>query len=346
MDETSGNIKLTTEGSFRTSEYPSYNGKIITALNGEAGGVRYVITDGDSRDYLQIIDLYSGKSTEYLTLPSEHGGPELIVAFLGKDDDTPSAANDLGRVVYSAGEPQGELAQLYLGLLDRTPDELGYEHWQDAVATGTSLQRVAQDILTSSEFRTSHGDIDSKSDAQFVSLLYDVVLGRTAGENEVALWTPSLAQGASRGEVAFAIASSAESVAEDAGLFADGIFVPDPIASDVARLYYGILDRAPDIAGLESWTEAVKAGISLRTVAQSFLSSPEYVRDFGSPNDADFIGDLYEGGLGRSPVAGETAAWRTALAEQSRADVALAVSQSVEAQNHHLSDIELGWHFA
>ncbi|PIU11731.1 DUF4214 domain-containing protein, partial [Methylobacterium sp. CG08_land_8_20_14_0_20_71_15] len=122
-------------------------------------------------------------------------------------------------------------------------------------------------------------------------------------------------------------------------------FVPDHVAGDVARLYYGLLDRAPDADGLQAWTAKVQGGASELSVAQAILDGPEYAAGFAGLSDTAFLTHVYDGALGRSPDAAGLAHWQAALTGgQSRAAVALGIAESPEAKAYLLPAIELGWH--
>jgi hypothetical protein len=117
--------------------------------------------------------------------------------------------------------------------------------------------------------------------------------------------------------------------------FTDGVGVFDPTgtAEDVARLYYTAFHRGPDLAGLEAWTaEMDTAHVPLSAVANSFATSPEFIQDYGSLSDADFVAQLYRNALGRPADAAGAQQWNSALASgMSRGAVTMAFAISQEA---------------
>ncbi|KAB1079444.1 DUF4214 domain-containing protein [Methylobacterium soli] len=158
-------------------------------------------------------------------------------------------------------------------------------------------------------------------------------------------WVSALDQGTSRADVVTVFAFSAENLEGLQPAFEQGVFTPDLDASSVARLYYGMLDRAPDQGGLQALTGAVESGVSLQGVVQGVLNSPEYAAKFADLSDAAFIEALYDGALGRAPDAVGAQSWLAALTQgTSRAEVAVGITQSAEAQQHLLPQIEMGWH--
>jgi len=108
-----------------------------------------------------------------------------------------------------------------------------------------------------------------------------------------------LENGASRQSVAVGIALSKEEQGDLAPTFQTGVFVPSQSDAEVARLYYGVLDRPPDASGLAFWENAISQGTSPTTIATDLINSPESTTKFGSPSDAQFVNALYEGALGR-----------------------------------------------
>jgi hypothetical protein len=125
------------------------------------------------------------------------------------------------------------------------------------------------------------------------------------------------------------------------------VYVADPSETAVARLYYGLLDRAPDSGGLEAWSSAAKTGASITSIAQGFLNSSEYASSHSGLTDQQYVTELYADALNRSPDAMGEENWLSALASGStRAEVAVGIAESTEAQAHLAGKVEFGWHLA
>jgi hypothetical protein len=156
-----------------------------------------------------------------------------------------------------------------------------------------------------------------------------------------------LNSGASRADVALGIALSPEHVADIQPSLIAGVFAPDPDASNVARLYYGLLGRAPDANGLTGWTNVLEQGASLSSVVQGFMNSAEYQNLHAGMTSAQFIDSLYVNALGRHAEPSGLQGWMDALTGgTSQTTVAAGIVESLEAQQHHLVQIEAGWLFA
>lgn len=63
--------------------------------------------------------------------------------------------NDLAQSAWPVGRLRGQVnvAMTYIGLLDRGPDQSGWDFWVRAVNTGTSPQRLIEQFLASTEYR-------------------------------------------------------------------------------------------------------------------------------------------------------------------------------------------------
>ncbi len=76
--------------------------------------------------------------------------------------------------------------------------------------------------------------------------------------------------------------------------FSDGVALSDPngVAEVVTHLYQAVLGRAPDLAGLQAFTNAVNSGaVPYATIGDSFVAAalPEDTARYGSLNDTQFV---------------------------------------------------------
>ena len=89
-----------------------------------------------------------------------------------------------------------------------------------------------------------------------------------------------------------------------------------PTTGNITELYSAAFGRAPDVPGLAYYQQSLAANpkLSLTTLAQQFLASPEYqnnsAHDYAqtTAGDTQFISDLYTNLLHRAPGSGD-AAW-------------------------------------
>jgi hypothetical protein len=244
-----------------------------------------------------------------------------------------------GSLQYSASGTGGVVYGLYKGLLGRAPDPLGLEAAAAALAGGGAPAALAGGILGSAEYANRNGG--APSDAAFVSSLYLNALNRAPDAQGQAYFLGELGAGVSRAAVATQIATSGEAQAVLSPTFSAGIAVTDAASAQVARLYYGVLGRAPDSAGLAALQPVAKAA-GAASVAQAMLSSQEYATHFGALSDGAFIDSLYVGALSRHADSAALTYWGGQLATAGRAQVAVQISQSTEAQVHLVGVIEQG----
>src|SRR5207302_8186348 len=134
--------------------------------------------------------------------------------------------------IWSSAEHRGlEVDRLYQTFLHRGADPASRANWVNALLAGASEMDVARGLLASAEFQTAHADNDA-----YLANLYVDVLGRAPSAAEIAGWSTTLKNGASRDAVAVAILTSSESYR----LIMDGA-------------YTKLLHRAPDSAGEQAW---------------------------------------------------------------------------------------------
>lgn len=254
-----------------------------------------------------------------------------------------ATANLFGTVYHDAHSPGGEVYTLYEGLLGRAPDPIGAESWTAKLSGGATLKSVVEAFLASPE---TQAHVGAASNAGYAEALYETVLGRHGDAAGLQGWTQALDTGLSRADAAVSLLFSDEHVAQLAPALTAGVFIADQAAADVARLYDGVLGRAPDAAGFPGWTAAVHSGTSLGTVAQTFLGSAEYAAQHpGGVTDQQFVDALYATALGHPADAAGEQGWLGMLAHgATRADVAVGISESAEAHLHLAPAIEQGWH--
>lgn len=112
--------------------------------------------------------------------------------------------------------------------------------------------------------------------------------------------------------------------------------VGDQSQATAIRLYEAVLGRDADASGTQFWVGQAQAGVSTTSIANQFLNSVEYNAAHTTPlSDGAFIQSLYQGALGRAADTDGLVYWAQQLATgHTRADVAVGIVGSVEAQNH------------
>ncbi|KQP10117.1 hypothetical protein ASF28_02870 [Methylobacterium sp. Leaf99] len=312
-------------------------------------GNSFAIIDNDGTD--AVAGTFAGL-TEGGTL--SFGARSLRISYHGGDGndvvltDVTGNAAVFGRVETSAASTTGAVYGLYEALLDRAPDPLGLQSFTTAIRSGASLTDVAGAILGSPEHAGR-----PVTGAAYVESLYTSVLNRSADAGGLAAYTNALATGTSQAAVAVQIATSTEAQGVLKPTFDVGVYLPDAVTAGVARLYHGLLNRAPDTDGLLAFSNLVNQGAAsggvdgalrgLVSTASAMLTSTEYAGTRGSLKDAAFVDSVYLGALGRKAEAAGSVYWTDQLSHgASRAVVATQIAESPEAQVHLVGQIELG----
>lgn len=226
--------------------------------------------------------------------------------------------------------------RLYEALLHRDPDQTGLQNISDALAHGGSLHDVAQNILTSSEYLSAHPQL---SDGQYVEALYQGLLDRAGDAASANSWVAALSNGTDRASVANAFLDSTEF---------QGHYANQSSAAYVDALYQHVFGHAGDASAVQSLASQLDAhSVSRIDVANSFTSSAEFQAHYPGSGDAEFVESLYHDALGRAPDQASETSWVYALSHgTSRADVALAIVDSPEAQQHLAAQVGAGLHVA
>ena len=115
-----------------------------------------------------------------------------------------------------------ESYRIYKAAFDRTPDYGGLGFWYKGMVGGISLNDVALGFTHSNEFVGMYGT--NPTDANFLTLLYQHVLGRTYDQGGYDWWLNTLTTHVNtQANVLAQFSESAENIAHVAGVIANGI---------------------------------------------------------------------------------------------------------------------------
>ncbi|HRX69807.1 MAG TPA: DUF4214 domain-containing protein [Candidatus Competibacteraceae bacterium] len=130
-------------------------------------------------------------------------------------------------------------ARLYFAAFNRIPDGAGLDFWVRRNRAGSSLTAIAAFFVESVEFVNRYGA--GLSEAAFVDVLYQNVLGRVADAQGRAFWVAALTAGRmTRGQVLLGFSESPENRAKTAAEI------------QVTLLYEGLIGRPPTPAELQA----------------------------------------------------------------------------------------------
>jgi hypothetical protein len=242
--------------------------------------------------------------------------------------------------ILSVGPDTNEatLQRLYEGLLGRGCDTGGIAYYDAQLAGGADKATVATAFLSSGEYIMGHG---VQTDAQFVTSLYQGLLGRAPDADGLASWTGLLAGGTSQGTVAVDIADSSEAKARLAPTTAR-LWVPNAAGTLAHELYKTGLGRDVEQAALPDFRAAFNA-LTPSQLAANLATSAEFTADHAGQGNAVYVAGLYQAGLGRAADPDGAAFWTGQLdgGAATRGDVLLAIATSGEAHAHLTRDLSL-----
>ena len=125
-------------------------------------------------------------------------------------------------IAASPGTILQESYRIYKAAFDRTPDYGGLGFWYNSMNQGTSIATVAEGFMQSTEFIAMYGS--SPTDSNFLTLVYQHVLGRTYDQAGYNFWLGTLTSHANtQAQVLALVSESTENIANVAGVISNGI---------------------------------------------------------------------------------------------------------------------------
>ena len=236
-----------------------------------------------------------------------------------------------GRMTFDTTDHASAVNRLYNAALGRSPDQTGLAYWNNNLAHGASLNDLSGGFLASNEFAARFPAAAGPDSGALIDQLYQNVLHRAPDASGKAYWVKALDTGANtRAVVLSSFSESAENQADTANVVASGLWVADPVAAQIARLYDTALGRLPDFTGLSNFkTQMEVNGQSLNQVAAQLVASSEYQTKFGGLSNQDFVTNLYGNALGTGVDTVGLASWLKAMSHGfTKADVIVGFSES------------------
>jgi len=234
-----------------------------------------------------------------------------------------SVLNVTGPPTVTSRALDGQIERVYVAHLQRVPDDAGFTFWLNQRARGMSLLAMITEFQSSAEFVRTYGSLNN---TQFVTLIYNNVLGRNPDSGGLAHWKGLLDRGLSRAEVTEGFIESTEFVR------ITGTDAPYPAAEGpIRRLYLAFFGREGSVADVTYWTSRYSGERTLISIADFFSTSTEFNNKYSSLSDAQFVRLVYLGVLGRSADSAGFDFWMAQLdAGTSRGEMMLEFSQSAE----------------
>ncbi len=111
----------------------------------------------------------------------------------------------------------------------------------------------------------------------------------------------------------------------------------------IVRLYFAFFLRIPDYAGLISWMNNARNGMSLNQISEYFAQSAEFQTRYGSLTNDQYVTLLYRNVLGREPDPAGKSGWVAQLdgGHMTRGQVMLGFSESAENVSKSLNSVKV-----
>ena len=228
------------------------------------------------------------------------------------------------------------VSRLYRTCLNRNPDETGLKDWITRLLNGNMQGgMVAWSFLNSKEFIAR-----GINNSDFVDVLYQVFLNRSADATGKKDWVDALNSGMSRMWATGGFAGSQEfqKLCASYGIQAGGVTSTEArdrnrgMTALVNRFYTEALKRTPGASDLNYWTQRLldKSASGLDLTLGFFMSN-EYQNK--KTSNAQFVTDLYACLLGRTPDTAGLNSWVSALnSGTSRQALCTQIVESAEFQ--------------
>jgi len=178
--------------------------------------------------------------------------------------------------------------RFYVEILKREAETSGLTYWVDKLASGESAgSDIARGFIYSDEFVEQN-----TTDMQYLETLYKAFFNRPPDDAGLETWLYELDTGSSREDIldGFLYSEEFNNLCDSYNIIAVS---EKSIEGFVKRFYTTILQRNPDVDGLNYWVETLKSGENAGSdIALGFIFSDEFL---GQGKAAiDFIPILYQ----------------------------------------------------
>jgi hypothetical protein len=209
----------------------------------------------------------------------------------------------------------------YNSILQRAPDPGGQAYWEGEVARTQALGIDIQEaymVMAGNFFNSAEYLGFNRTDAQFVSDLYETFFNRAPDSGGLSFWLNVLASGSTRDMVMYFGMFSPEFNGDMTTLFGDTSTRAEIYA--VVDFYRGILDRLPDNTGFGYWLDRFRTAqctgsaavtAEVEAISSLFVNSGEYAAR--ARTNAEYVQDLYYAFTRRYAAVSEVNYWVNAL---------------------------------
>ncbi|MBQ1171899.1 MAG: DUF4214 domain-containing protein [Lachnospiraceae bacterium] len=201
------------------------------------------------------------------------------------------------QVTQNSNTVSGFVNRLYRLAMERQADLEGLSYWVNTLKSGEKTgAKVAEGFIESPEFANRN-----LSDERYVTVLYEIFMGREPDADGYRYWLELLSNGVSRTFVANQFCTSAEfvQICKNCGITAGSMDLKENrdrnvgLTGFVARQYTKALGRAFDVEGINYWTGEILDGrySIIDVCTDGFFHSKEFQNK--NLSDEEYIKVLY-----------------------------------------------------
>lgn len=190
------------------------------------------------------------------------------------------------RLTPASGIFKNQVSNLYQIVLHRAADQDGLRHFTSLLEQGRSLTQVSLDLFSSNERNTL-----------MVREYYKSLLNRSPDKKGLDTFVAAADRGLSEKDVVASFVASPE--------FSGGL----NNKQFVSEMYYVILNRKADPAGLNAFSGLLESGKTRGQVAKALLDNPEF--------SGRVVNNVYSNLLGRNAQLNEAKGWTVEFARPS-----------------------------
>jgi len=194
----------------------------------------------------------------------------------------------------SAIEVPKFIERFYEVILDRDPDPSGLEYWKKGLLSNELTgSDIAREFILSNEFKSKNYDNN-----EYLEKLYKTFFNREPDEAGMKFWLSKLEKKElNRDQVLneFVHSKEFEQICNEYG-----IKPFDDLREFVSRFYIVILDRMPDLGGVNYWSKLLRDKSKTGSdIARDFILSKEFKSK--NLNNEEYITKLYKAFFDRDP---------------------------------------------
>ena len=118
-----------------------------------------------------------------------------------------------------------------------------------------------------------------------------------------------------------------------------------PVDQTIYRMYGAAFNRTPDQSGFTYWVGANDKGASVVSIANAFVTSPEFIKTYGNTTNTQYVDLLYQNVLGRQPDPAGEKFWVDKLdsGQATRATLLIGFADSPEEVKKMAPNIDNGY---